>query len=135
MLNLVNYNHWHQEHAGQTGSGKTYTMGTAGMTSQSEAQQGIAPRLAADIFAHGANGASLAVVVSCLEIYGEELHDLLADNSKTKLKIREHTGGQIAVAGLREVSVSTEQDLLDVLGKGVSPLRRRNRPLPMRGYT
>eukprot|EP00892_Ulva_mutabilis_P001048 jgi/Ulvmu1/10944/UM007_0123.1 len=104
---------------GQTGSGKTYTMGTAGIASQAKAQQGIAPRLASDIFAQAADGCSLAVVVSCLEIYGEELHDLLADNSRSKLKIREHAGGQIAVAGLREVTVSNEQDLLDVLGKGL----------------
>lgn len=93
-------------------------MGTAGLNSMSEAQQGIAPRLAEDIFAHASTGCSLAVTVSCLEIYGEELHDLLADNSKTKLQIREHPGGQISVAGLLEATVSTREELLDALGKG-----------------
>lgn len=96
-------------------------MGTAGLNSMSEAQQGIAPRLAADIFAHAGNGCTLAVTVSCLEIYGEELQDLLCENSKTKLQIREHPGGQIAVSGLCDIHVSTQEELLDVLGKGRLP--------------
>lgn len=118
---------------GQTGSGKTYTMGNGNPStlmmatrlfpqqkepkdSLAEVEQlqdgeGLIPRFLHHLFAR-LNGLDVAssmpqVTVSFIEIYGEEIHDLL-DNTKMnqdapeKLHLREGKTG-VYVQGLTEV--------------------------------
>jgi hypothetical protein len=106
------------ERVGQTGSGKTYTMGTDGMVCRSPEQFGVVPRIACDVFDACKQMPSVSVTVSALEIYGEELRDLISDDAKQRLQIREHPSGQITVVGLQEVTVSTKEEIMKVLGKG-----------------
>ncbi|VDN06199.1 unnamed protein product [Thelazia callipaeda] len=84
---------------GQTGSGKTYSMqGDDNITSQ----KGIIPRAFQHIFEATAttDDAKFLVHVSYLEIYNEEVRDLLNMNRTKKLEIKEHTERGIYVAGL-----------------------------------
>jgi Kinesin motor domain len=72
---------------GQTGSGKTYTM------RGEEGSIGILPRAAADIFAGVGDRVSLDVEACVLELYQDNLVDLLADPSAPrKLTVRSDEG-------------------------------------------
>ncbi|EFO16338.2 KIF17 protein, partial [Loa loa] len=84
---------------GQTGSGKTYSMqGNDNISSQ----KGIIPRAFEHIFEATAttDDAKFLVHASYLEIYNEEVHDLLGTNHTKKLEIKEHSERGIYVAGL-----------------------------------
>ncbi|KAK0399469.1 hypothetical protein QR680_003065 [Steinernema hermaphroditum] len=84
---------------GQTGSGKTYSM--QGDDSVS-AQRGIIPRTFEHIFTATATTANVKflVHVSYLEIYNEEVRDLLGKDKLQKLEIKEHSEKGVYVAGL-----------------------------------
>ncbi|CAG8439661.1 5846_t:CDS:2 [Funneliformis caledonium] len=117
---------------GQTGSGKTYSMGTALDGSDIPPEhQGIVPRaiyrLFDDLNERKANNPSyeFEVLVSFLELYNEDLIDLLNPQNrenhkkgKSDLMIREDANGQIYWAGVKEVSVSSPEELLGQLQKG-----------------
>lgn len=68
---------------GQTGSGKTHTMGTSCTNGLSEDQVGIVPRVFNFIFEELDRRKKLnslsefTIKISFLELYNEELHDLL----------------------------------------------------------
>lgn len=65
---------------GQTSSGKTFTMGTSDQAGLSEEEIGIVPRVINFIFSEidkRKAKAEFVVKVSFLEIYNEEIHDLL----------------------------------------------------------
>uniref|UniRef100_A0A0R3S6J7 Kinesin-like protein n=1 Tax=Elaeophora elaphi TaxID=1147741 RepID=A0A0R3S6J7_9BILA len=84
---------------GQTGSGKTYSMqGDDNIPSQ----KGIIPRAFEHIFEATAttDDAKFLVHASYLEIYNEEVHDLLSTNNTKKLEIKEHSERGVYVAGL-----------------------------------
>ncbi|VDK86981.1 unnamed protein product [Onchocerca ochengi] len=84
---------------GQTGSGKTYSMqGDDNVPSQ----KGIIPRAFEHIFEATAttDNAKFLVHASYLEIYNEEVHDLLSTNHNKKLEIKEHSERGVYVAGL-----------------------------------
>ena len=72
---------------GQTGSGKTHTMGTGSTNGLSEEQIGIVPRVFQFIFEEldrrkKQNSLSeFTIKISFLELYNEELHDLLDPSS------------------------------------------------------
>ncbi|RIA98533.1 P-loop containing nucleoside triphosphate hydrolase protein, partial [Glomus cerebriforme] len=117
---------------GQTGSGKTYSMGTAldGSNIPPE-HQGIVPRaiqmLFTDLNERKEKNPSYQfdVYVSFLELYNEDLIDLLNPQSrennkkgKSELMIREDANGQIYWAGVKEVLVSSPDELLGQLQKG-----------------
>ena len=67
---------------------------------------------------------------SFLEIYNEELHDLLEDSggnvmdqimpSKKEISIREEKNGTISVYGLREVTVKSAEEMARQLDNGSS---------------
>ncbi|XP_077600914.1 kinesin-like protein KIF27 [Stigmatopora nigra] len=104
---------------GQTGSGKTYTLGGNKM----DADGGIISCLAKDIFSlldkQRCNGVDIGVRVSYLELYKEELRDLLElDTSHKELQIRDDFRGNTVVVGAKEVSVATCDELLNVLEMG-----------------
>eukprot|EP00929_Paragymnodinium_shiwhaense_P121902 TRINITY_DN9432_c0_g1_i1.p1 TRINITY_DN9432_c0_g1~~TRINITY_DN9432_c0_g1_i1.p1 ORF type:complete len:1214 (+),score=361.85 TRINITY_DN9432_c0_g1_i1:106-3642(+) len=100
---------------GQTGTGKTYTMEG---DLRSEDGRGLVPRAAAALL-HELNSAELyedwSIHVSYLEIYNEDLCDLLAPaDSHRKLEVME-TGRGVCCQGLLEVQVATMQEILDLV--------------------
>ena len=107
---------------GQTGAGKTYTMGTFG-----DEDAGILPRACIDLFKSiqekcDGNG---KVELSYLEIYNEEIRDLLSSNNsanpeakrekKEQLKIRETLNGEVYVSGLTETEVKSPEEIGEIL--------------------
>jgi kinesin family protein 4/21/27 len=65
---------------GQTGSGKTFTMGSGNTKGIRDEDQGIIPRVIGTLFQEiEARKSKAEFIVKCqfLEIYNEELHDLL----------------------------------------------------------
>ena len=122
---------------GQTGSGKTHTMGSIGTPSSAvpEAALGIIPRTVAEIFARVAGGdgelegAALAASASFIEVYKEDIHDLLqppieaaaADGAPklATLEVREKEGA-IALPGLAMRPVGSPEEAMAVLSDGSS---------------
>uniref|UniRef100_A0A915AVU8 Kinesin motor domain-containing protein n=1 Tax=Parascaris univalens TaxID=6257 RepID=A0A915AVU8_PARUN len=118
---------------GQTGSGKTYTMGTAfDLTSSiSEDEIGIIPRAMQHLFTsiearkrdakeHGLIEPIFDVAVQFIELYNEDIVDLLADDRSTSggLRIHETANGEIFLNGVTSQPVSSPQETLAVLKNG-----------------
>ncbi|CAG8441535.1 13398_t:CDS:2 [Acaulospora colombiana] len=116
---------------GQTGSGKTYSMGTTLGADIKPEHMGIVPRAINHLFSDLAERKAknpayeYEVLVSFLELYNEDLIDLLNPQSreggkkgKSELMIREDANGQIYWAGVKEVPVSSPEDLFAQLAKG-----------------
>ncbi|XP_030363776.1 kinesin-like protein KIF17 isoform X2 [Strigops habroptila] len=84
---------------GQTGSGKSFTM--QGVVDPS-AQKGIIPRAFEHIFesVQCAENAKFLVRASYLEIYNEDIRDLLGADTKQKLELKEHPEKGVYVKGL-----------------------------------
>lgn len=104
---------------GQTGSGKTYTMGTnyeGGLDDNS----GIIPRVIIDIFNRLDTNVDLSATITCsfMELYQEELYDLLSTTKKS-LDIRE-INKNIEIPSLTEVRVNSPEDTSDCLVQGSS---------------
>jgi Kinesin motor domain len=111
---------------GQTGAGKTFTMGSAsggggGDGSILSEMDGIIPRACADLFDHidrRCDG-NAKVELSYLEIYNEEIRDLLVVDSnnghKDELKIRETLNGEVYVSGLQSRPVSSPAEIGTVM--------------------
>ncbi|EFJ10522.1 hypothetical protein SELMODRAFT_127882 [Selaginella moellendorffii] len=98
---------------GQTSSGKTYTMrGSPG-------EPGIVPLSVLDVFANiqKAEDREFLLRVSYMEIYNEEINDLLAPENR-KLQVHENIERGIFVAGLREEIVSCPEQVLQLLDFG-----------------
>ena len=113
---------------GQTSSGKTYTMRGADNSNDDDSGNiGIIQMSAKEIFnsiqkekSNNPNS-DCSVRVSYTEIYNEELRDLLNDSkrkSSTSLTIREDKRGSITVEGLKEVAVSSLDELMTVFQIG-----------------
>lgn len=103
---------------GQTGSGKTYTM--MGVDIYDEEHRGIIPRAATQVFEaieSADRDVEFTFTCSMLEIYKETLKDLLEPSSK-ELKIKEDPRRGIYVAGLREVSVVSDDEMMQIIHVG-----------------
>ena len=99
---------------GQTGAGKTFTMEGDSIAGP---DRGIVPRCFEQIFdsiKHSENQEFL-VRVSFLELYNEELRDLLARNVKGKLQLREKSSGDVYIKGLHTFVVNSIEDISRVL--------------------
>ncbi|KAJ7958289.1 Kinesin-like protein [Quillaja saponaria] len=98
---------------GQTSSGKTFTM------NGSETDPGIIPRAVKDIFGkmQMTCDREFLIRVSYMEIYNEEINDLLAVENQ-KLQIHESLERGIFVAGLREEIVSSAEQVLKLIEAG-----------------
>ncbi|KAG5177095.1 kif21a protein, partial [Tribonema minus] len=127
---------------GQTGSGKTYTMGSSSSARLPQEEQGILPRVITSMFdlireggrqgrgaaaggeeggagGGGGGGGIVAYAVRCqfLEIYGEDINDLL-DPTGSQVVIREGQGGDVYVHGAREEPVRDAEEMLMLLERG-----------------
>ncbi|PRQ27874.1 putative plus-end-directed kinesin ATPase [Rosa chinensis] len=98
---------------GQTSSGKTFTM------NGSETDPGIIHRAVKDVFGRieMMSHREFLIRVSYMEIYNEEINDLLAVENQ-KLQIHESLERGIFVAGLREEIVSNAEQVLKLLESG-----------------
>ncbi|XP_023658827.2 kinesin-like protein KIF27 isoform X2 [Paramormyrops kingsleyae] len=106
---------------GQTGSGKTYTIGGSNIASSTESERGIIPRAIQDIFQHIAekHNSDFTVKASYIEVYKEELRDLLElDTSSKDMHIREDEKGNTVLVGARENLVESVDELMSVLQAG-----------------
>ena len=105
---------------GQTSTGKTYTMEGAeanpsGMLTE---HSGVIPRAVADIFRRLEGGEcadAFTVKVSVLELYNEELSDLLTADEKKLSIFEDNSGKGVFVQNLEEVVCKTAQDIHDIL--------------------
>lgn len=113
---------------GQTGTGKTYTMtGEVTTACEGAAQQGMAPgagvipRAVAQIFSYLEDiGGSTEYTVKCsfLELYNEEITDLLYLGSEPpKVRLLEDRSG-VVVQGLEEPHVKNSGDVFGLLETG-----------------
>ena len=116
---------------GQTGSGKTHTMGTAessAMEDHSAETAGLIPRALAELFERANapdSGITCTAIASFIEIYKEEVHDLLNLSSETgtvaTLPIREAAeGGGLTLTGQQSKAVSSVTEAMAVLSEGAS---------------
>ncbi|KAJ3329127.1 kinesin motor protein cin8 [Blyttiomyces sp. JEL0837] len=105
----------------ETGTGKTYTMEGDLDTFRGQ-HAGIIPRTLYSLFdCLGKDDNEYSVRVSFIEIYNEELRDLLSvDDNSQKLKIFEDTNrkGSNEVHGMERVLVNTAADVIAILQKG-----------------
>ena len=112
---------------GQTGTGKTYTMEGQYDSGHSVLDQeaGIIPRTLRELFTVlERQGADYSIKVSFIELYNEELRDLLADKDEGKLRIFDdaaHKG--VFVQGVEEVAICKKDDVLNMLGKASAKRR------------
>lgn len=104
---------------GQTGTGKTHTMEGY---SDDPAQQGIIPQSFDHVFRAIESSANTQYLVraSYLEIYNEEIRDLLSKSPKDKLELKEHKESGVYVKGLNAFVVKSVPEIKNVLE--VSPL-------------
>lgn len=108
---------------GQTCSGKTFTMQGSG---DNDSCVGIIQLAAKDVFQsikENESNSECSVRVSYVEIYNEELRDLLNDSNRrsssgSSLIIREDKKGAISVDGLKEVAVKSLDQLMEVFNVG-----------------
>lgn len=107
---------------GQTGTGKTYTMEGGPRRSDDgkslSAEAGVIPRSIKQIFdTIDANNTDSTVKVTFLELYNEELTDLLSDEAKDDkkaLRLLEDRNG-VVVQGLDEVVVKSAAEIYQVI--------------------
>jgi hypothetical protein len=113
---------------GQTGSGKTFTMGTSEAVDGSDCQ-GLIPRFMSDLFENINNAGAeeerieTKVAVSFIEIYGEDVYDLLnrtksSGNERPSLPVREDETGKAFVQGIMEERVDSAASAMDYLSLG-----------------
>ncbi|KAF7401535.1 hypothetical protein HZH68_007355 [Vespula germanica] len=103
---------------GQTGSGKTHSMGT---DYNGVEDMGIIPRAMQDIFKIVASKEewNFKTSVSFMELYQEQLYDLLSDKQRTHstVDIREDNKG-IRIVGVTEKEVQSADECLECLIEG-----------------
>ncbi|XP_055317754.1 kinesin-like protein Klp61F isoform X2 [Sitodiplosis mosellana] len=111
---------------GQTGTGKTHTM-IGDETPQSSSSyedssaMGIIPRALSHMFEElRTMDVEFTMRISYLELYNEELCDLLSSNDVAQIRIFEDPNkkGSIIVQGLEEIPVHSTADVYKLLAKG-----------------
>jgi len=107
---------------GQTGTGKTHTM--EGVIDDPELQ-GVIPRAVDSIFTtlSTRDDAEYSAKCSFLELYNEELQDLLSVTDEKKLRIiddKSKMNAGVACHNLEEVNVTSTEDLLTIMHKAMA---------------
>lgn len=107
---------------GQTGAGKTFTMN--GSTPNYK-YRGIIPRAISQIFQEIGSLSDYEFVIRCsyLEIYNEQLFDLLSDQPRdtaggSGISIQDDAKGEVHVKGLSSPQVMNEEEALNHLFEG-----------------
>ncbi|QCD88294.1 kinesin family member 11 [Vigna unguiculata] len=120
---------------GQTGTGKTYTMegGARKKNGEFPSDAGVIPRAVKQIFdILESQIAEYSMKVTFLELYNEEITDLLApeetlkfvdDKSKKPIALMEDGKGGVFVRGLEEEVVCTANEIYKILEKGSAKRR------------
>ncbi|CAO2177365.1 unnamed protein product [Urochloa humidicola] len=125
---------------GQTGTGKTYTMegecrrAKSGPKGQLPADAGVIPRAVKQIFdTLERQNTEYSVKVTFLELYNEEITDLLApeeiskvtleDRQKKTLPLMEDGKGGVLVRGLEEEIVTNASEIFSLLERGSAKRR------------
>ncbi|KAJ6830762.1 kinesin-like protein KIN-5C [Iris pallida] len=125
---------------GQTGTGKTFTMegdcrkAKIGRNGKLPSEAGVIPRAVKQIFdTLESQNAEYSVKVTFLELYNEEITDLLApeeitkvvleEKQKKQLPLMEDGKGGVLVRGLEEEIVTSASEIFSLLEKG--SLKRR----------
>ena len=113
---------------GQTGSGKTFTMGSGNNIGIRKEEMGLIPTVATDIFKRieqikkDTPEIEFSVRVEFMEIYGEDMRDLLdpvgSGNGEHGIHLRTLQNGQIAAVGCKTESVNSEEDMMRCLERG-----------------
>ncbi|XP_016160696.1 PREDICTED: kinesin-like protein KIF27 isoform X2 [Ficedula albicollis] len=106
---------------GQTGSGKTYTIGGDHIASLAVDERGIIPRAIQELFHHISEHRNINfhVKVSYIEVYKEELRDLLdLETSVKELHIREDEKGNTVIVGAKEFQVECADEVISLLESG-----------------
>ncbi|XP_057783910.1 kinesin-like protein KIN-14R [Salvia miltiorrhiza] len=102
---------------GQTGTGKTFTMeGT-------EANRGVNYRTLEELFKTANERTetnTYSISVSVLEVYNEQIRDLLAIETSKKLEIKQASEGSHHIPGIVEAKVENIQQVWNVLQAGSS---------------
>jgi kinesin family protein 11 len=102
---------------GQTGTGKTHTMEG---DIHSEEHAGIVPRTVNTILQQlEASDSEYTIRVSFLELYNEELQDLLNTSGDRKLKLCEDLKKGVVCQNLEEITVLNAGDIFEILQKGI----------------
>ncbi|KAJ8266922.1 hypothetical protein GJAV_G00136210 [Gymnothorax javanicus] len=109
---------------GQTGSGKTFSMGgTYTSAQENEPTVGVIPRVIKRIFQEKEKrmDCEFSLAVSYLEIYNEEILDLLCGSKdRPAISIREDPKDGIKIVGLMEKAVHSAQEMVGCLEMGNS---------------
>ncbi|XP_063040320.1 kinesin family member 3Cb isoform X2 [Engraulis encrasicolus] len=102
---------------GQTGTGKTHTM--QGLPSDPE-KRGVIPNSFHHIFTHisRSQNQSYLVRVSYIEIYQEEIRDLLCKDNNKKLELKENPESGVYVKDLLSVVTKSIEELEHVMNLG-----------------
>ncbi|KAI4378545.1 hypothetical protein MLD38_016009 [Melastoma candidum] len=125
---------------GQTGTGKTYTMegeckrSKSGLNGELPSEAGVIPRAVKQIFdTLESQNAEYSVKVTFIELYNEEITDLLApeelskvvmdDKQKKQLLLMEDGKGGVLVRGIEEEIVTTATEIFTLLERGSSKRR------------
>ncbi|KAJ6870879.1 kinesin-like protein KIN-5C [Populus alba x Populus x berolinensis] len=125
---------------GQTGTGKTYTMegeckrSKSGPNGELPPEAGVIPRAVKQIFdTLESQNAEYSVKVTFLELYNEEITDLLApeeisrvaleEKQKKQLPLMEDGKGGVLVRGLEEEIVTSASEIFTLLERGSAKRR------------
>lgn len=99
-------------------------MGSSSNVRLCEDEYGIIPRVARHIFDNiqlqetEDLNSTYRVHIQFLEIYGEEIRDLLDPNNCTSVTIRETPSGGVYVSGAREELTTSSDEMLSALERG-----------------
>ncbi|XP_030058868.1 kinesin-like protein KIF11 isoform X2 [Microcaecilia unicolor] len=115
---------------GQTGTGKTFTMEgerspDAEFTWEEDPLAGIIPRTLHQIFEKlSENGTEFSVKVSLLEIYNEELFDLLSPSPDVNERLQMFDDPRnkrgVIIKGLEEIAVHNKDEVYHILERGAA---------------
>ncbi|KAF7704322.1 kinesin family member 3Cb [Silurus meridionalis] len=102
---------------GQTGTGKTYTM--QGLTMDPD-KRGVIPNSFYHIFTHisRSQNQQYLVRVSYLEIYQDEIRDLLCKDNNKKMELKENSDLGVYVKGLSSVVTKNIKEIEHVMNLG-----------------
>ncbi|XP_018417132.1 PREDICTED: kinesin-like protein KIF27 [Nanorana parkeri] len=106
---------------GQTGSGKTYTIGGGHVASVADEEKGIIPRAIQELFQiiSENHNTDFNVTVSYIEVYKEDLRDLLELETNVKdIHIREDEKGNTVIVGAKESQVECADEVISLLEAG-----------------